>query len=65
MSVLDGLVKAVLPRVPRRLVWMVAQRYVAGADLSDEPDEVIVKLEASSGDQVQRRLLETGGAYIG
>ena len=35
MSVLDGVVRAGLPLVPRRLLWTVARRYVAGDRLSD------------------------------
>jgi proline dehydrogenase len=35
MSLFDGLVRAGLPLVPRRLVWVVASRYVAGNQLSD------------------------------
>ncbi len=33
MSVVDGLVRAGLPLIPRRLLWTVARRYVAGSDL--------------------------------
>lgn len=35
MSLFDGMVRAGLPLVPRRLIWSVARRYVAGEDLSD------------------------------
>jgi proline dehydrogenase len=35
MSVLDGVVRAGLPLIPRRVLWTVAQRYVAGDDLAD------------------------------
>jgi proline dehydrogenase len=35
MSLFDGLVRAGLPLVPRRLVWVVARRYVAGSRLAD------------------------------
>jgi proline dehydrogenase len=35
MSVLDGVVRAGLPLVPRRVLWTVARRYVAGDELSD------------------------------
>ncbi|HEX5011895.1 MAG TPA: proline dehydrogenase family protein, partial [Planctomycetota bacterium] len=33
MSLLDGVVRAGLPLVPRRVLWTVARRYVAGDDL--------------------------------
>ena len=35
MSLLDGVVRAGLPLVPRRVLWTVARRYVAGNELSD------------------------------
>lgn len=35
MSLFDGLVRAGLPLVPRRVVWAVAKRYVAGDRLED------------------------------
>jgi len=35
VSLLDGLVRAGLPLVPRRVLWTVAQRYVAGDELED------------------------------
>jgi proline dehydrogenase len=35
MSVLDGVVRAGLPLIPRRVLWTVARRYVAGDELAD------------------------------
>jgi len=35
MSVLDGVVRAGLPLIPRRVLWTVARRYVAGDQLGD------------------------------
>jgi len=35
MSVLDGMLRAGLPLIPRRVLWTVAQRYVAGDRLED------------------------------
>jgi proline dehydrogenase len=35
MGLLDGLVRAGLPLMPRRLLWLVARRYVAGSTLND------------------------------
>lgn len=35
MSLVDGLMRAGLPLIPRRVLWTVAQRYVAGDELAD------------------------------
>ncbi|HZM00089.1 MAG TPA: proline dehydrogenase family protein [Planctomycetota bacterium] len=35
MSLVDGLVRAGLPLIPRRVLWTVARRYVAGDELPD------------------------------
>jgi proline dehydrogenase len=35
MSLVDGLMRASLPLIPRRVLWTVAQRYVAGDELDD------------------------------
>lgn len=35
MGVIDRLMQTVMPRMPRSLVWLVARRYVAGAELGD------------------------------
>lgn len=35
MSLFDGMVRTGLPLVPRRVIWTVARRYVAGEQLSD------------------------------
>lgn len=35
MSAFDGLMRASLPLIPRRVLWTVAQRYVAGDELED------------------------------
>ena len=35
MSLVDGLLRASLPLIPRRVLWTVARRYVAGDELED------------------------------
>jgi proline dehydrogenase len=35
VSLVDGLMRASLPLIPRRVLWTVAQRYVAGDELPD------------------------------
>ncbi len=40
MSLFDRLVLASLPLVPKAVIWTVAKRYVAGAELSDALDRI-------------------------
>jgi proline dehydrogenase len=40
VSLVDGLVRASLPLIPRRVLWTVAQRYVAGDELEDALDAI-------------------------
>jgi proline dehydrogenase len=47
MSLFDGLMRAGLPLVPRRLIWVVARRYVAGPRLSDALE--VVSRERAAG----------------